>query len=813
MLDPLRTFIDRLAAGGWDPIATGQDSWESRCPGHNGQGKRNLSITTGEGGRVLVNCHCVPKCPPEVIAATLGLTMADLFADSPARNGQARVDGKAERGTKESTVDWFIEKVLKLDLATTHSTYWPYRSADGQEIFYVVRIDPGNGAKKTYRPVSRGPRGWVLKDPAGLGKLPLYNLPDLAKAETVYVPEGEKCSGKVKLIGLVGTTSSHGAEAPHKTDWTPLAGKQVVILPDNDEDGECYAKSVCGILATLNPPPITRVVRLKDFWGDGLPLPDGGDVADWLTSGMHPDWGSGQWRAELERVASATEPEKLKDPAKEKGRGEKKEKKSQAEIILDLVEGAAIFRDKFKTSYISVKMHSYDEIYEVESKDFKNFLINLYMEVHDKPPSQNALGMAISAIDAKGWAKRDEDRINIRVAGDDSLICIDLQDGERQIVEITPGGWEVVPCPRFRFCRPKGMAPLAVPQRGGSIDLFRPFVNCSDDEFVLLVAWIAAALRPEGPYPVLALVGEHGSAKSTLTKMLRVLIDPNFNPIRAEPRDARELMITAAHSAIIAYENITSITSWMSDGFCRIATGAGYTARSLYTNADEYHFYAQRPIVINGITDYVTRPDLVDRSLFLHLHGIDDKDRKAEREIWPRFNAAVPMILGALYDAVAGAMVVLPAIRVSGLSRMADFALWGEAVSQTLGWELGKFSTLYGSNREEADEVLVDDSAIADRIRHLVRGKDRLSPWSGTVTELLDQLNSTFTSVHERPRDWPGTIHALSSAIKRFKTPLKTVGVVIEDGKRTSRKRILNIWTDHTVSDSDDSSDSTFLDW
>src|SRR6516225_3837820 len=95
-------------------------------------------------------------------------------------------------------------------------------------------------------------------------------------------------------------------------------------------------------------------------------------------------------------------------------------------------------------------------------------------------------------------------------------------------------GWRVIGCPPVRFRRSPGMLPLPVPERGGSIDALRSYLNLSNnDDFVLVVAWLLAALRPRGPYPMLAISGEQGSAKTVLSKLLRALVDPNEAPVRA----------------------------------------------------------------------------------------------------------------------------------------------------------------------------------------------------------------------------------------------------------------------------------------
>ena len=113
----------------------------------------------------------------------------------------------------------------------------------------------------------------------------------------------------------------------------------------------------------------------------------------------------------------------------------------------------------------------------------------------------------------------------------DGRIYLDLCDEAWRAVEIDSAGWRVIDTPPVRFRRTAGMLPLPKPVTGGSIEDLRPYLNVrSNTDFVLIVAWALAALRDRGPYPVLALFGEHGTAKSTLAKILRALIDPNSAP-------------------------------------------------------------------------------------------------------------------------------------------------------------------------------------------------------------------------------------------------------------------------------------------
>jgi hypothetical protein len=123
----------------------------------------------------------------------------------------------------------------------------------------------------------------------------------------------------------------------------------------------------------------------------------------------------------------------------------------------------------------------------------------------------------------------------------------------------------------------------------------------NQNEFVLVVAWLLAALRSSGPYPLLAISGEQGSAKTVLSKLVRALVDPNAAPVRALPREERELTIAAHNGHLLAFDNLSGLPAWLSDALCRLASGGSFAVRQLYTDDEEVLFKAARPTVLNGI--------------------------------------------------------------------------------------------------------------------------------------------------------------------------------------------------------------------
>ena len=147
------------------------------------------------------------------------------------------------------------------------------------------------------------------------------------------------------------------------------------------------------------------------------------------------------------------------------------------------------------------------------------------------------------------------------------------------------------------------MEALPVPMPGGYLDVLRPFLNIgSDDDWRTLIVWLLAAFRPPTvPFAILVVTGEQGSAKSTLMRVIRANLDPYRAMIRSQPRSERDMVISANSSWVLAFDNLSHIDDWLSDAFCRVATGSGFQTRQLYTDTSEVILSVRRPIMINSI--------------------------------------------------------------------------------------------------------------------------------------------------------------------------------------------------------------------
>ena len=466
---------------------------------------------------------------------------------------------------------------------------------------------------------------------------------------------------------------------------------------------------------------------------------------------------------------------------------ETQERKSQATALVELASGAELFHTPDRKAFATVEVGGHRETLPLRGRDFRDWLSHLFYLSQGKAPGASALQDAVNTLSGRARYEGEELEVHTRLAGHDGAIYLDLCDPQWRVVMITTGSWEVVSDPPVKFRRARGMLPLPEPARGGSLEDLRGFLNVgSREDWVLLCSWLVAALRPRGPYPVLAMHGEQGSAKSTTARLLRSLVDPNTASLRSEPREVRDLMIAATNGWCVAFDNLSRMPVWLSDSLCCLATGGGFATREIYADDEEVLFDAQRPVLLNGIEELATRPDLLDRSIVIRLLTIPDERRRQESDLWREFEEVKPRILGALLDAVCVALRNEPHVKLERLSRMADFAVWATAAEPALGLEPGAFMAAYGGNREEANDLALEASPVAAEVLRCMEGRDS---WTVSYKELLSELEKGFGESPKRPEGWPKSPRGLAGEITRVAPNLRKAGVdVAATGSRQGGK-------------------------
>ncbi len=467
---------------------------------------------------------------------------------------------------------------------------------------------------------------------------------------------------------------------------------------------------------------------------------------------------------------------------------------TQAEALLKIAGTADLFHTPAGDGYADFAVGGHRETWPIRSRAFRDWLVREFYALIRRPPASEAMQGALGATEARARFDSPEREVHFRVARAGDRLYLDLCDPGWRTVEVDADGWRIIGRPPVRFRRAKGMLALPDPERGGKIKSLRPFLNvASDDDFALSVGWVLGALSGRGPYAIMVIGGEQGTAKTSYARTLRDLIDPQVADPGALPRHDHDLYINANNAHVLAFDNISKLSDWLSDTLCRLATGGGFRVRALYTDTDEVIFEGTRPLILNGIENFIERPDLADRCTALTLDEITDERRRTKAALDAEFKAAHPKILGALLDAASHGLRELPRTSLARPPRMADFALWVAACEGAL-WEPGTFERAYAENQGGGQLDLIEADPVAAAVQTFMADTTTVKgDWEGTAAELLDSLINYTTEETRRNRRWPRAAGELRGRLRRAAPGLRRIGLEVEffDRSHGSRKLAL----------------------
>lgn len=365
----------------------------------------------------------------------------------------------------------------------------------------------------------------------------------------------------------------------------------------------------------------------------------------------------------------------------------------------------------------------------------------------------------------------------LRVGEHGGAIYIDLGTPDGAAVEVDATDWRVVAEPPVRFVRgSRGTLPM--PQRGGTLATFKKHFNLSTDDLLRAVGFMIGAFSPTGPYPILMVNGDPGSAKSSLGDKVLSITDPphQFKSGRTSfNTKEQDLHIAAQGVHVMCFDNVSHFSSASADILCRIATGGASGSRKLYTNDQYQQFEVIRPIVLSSIGLPSSRSDLLDRSMVITAEPLSR--RRTERVVQAEFFSDRPKLFGVLLSCVSASLrnqaAVDAAVDEGGLTlpRMADFATFVEGAGEVLGLPIGGFSALLSEGQSATQmEAVMGLPVGAALIEYFSRSS--AEPLIGSASNVLE----TLKDVHGKDHAWPHS-NRLNSTMQRLSLGLNSLGI------------------------------------
>jgi Bifunctional DNA primase/polymerase, N-terminal len=470
--------------------------------------------------------------------------------------------------------------------------------------------------------------------------------------------------------------------------------------------------------------------------------------------------------------------------------------------VLELVKRncSEFFLDQYNSSYAAFRVNQHTEIMSMQSRRFRNWVCKTYYENTGEPPSAEELAGTLNILKANAEFGGKERELHLRIAPvpNSYSIYYDLTNKEWEAIRISENGWSIEKLPPIIFRRYTNQQAQVYPTRDYPPDIFDQFINLlnviDEDNKLLLKCYIIALFIPEIPKPILMLHGEQGSAKSTLSELIKMLVDPSIIRTLAFSKDNSELIQKLSHNYLSYFDNISNISDWISDQLCRAVTGSGFSKRELYTDDDDIIYNFKRCIGFNGINLAASKPDLLDRGLIIKLERIVEERMRKIEDVWADFEKLRPQLLGYIFDILVKVMQKKNegGIDLKMYPRMADFAEIAEIICRCMGYPENRFLDAYYRDIGLQTKQALEASPVATTIIEFMHSRTH---WTGTATELLEELEYAAEILKiktKNNRTWPTAPNRLSRKLNEIKTNLRQIGIVVErhTDSRTNMRKI-----------------------
>jgi hypothetical protein len=509
-----------------------------------------------------------------------------------------------------------------------------------------------------------------------------------------------------------------------------------------------------------------------------------------------------------------------------------------------------LFVNEFGRPFAAMRMSDgHVEVHPMDESRFKNWISGIFYNTHDELLNDDDLKKIVRILTARAEFDDNIPRrsLDIRVRGyneaeynknnndcdnscvgsvgsfgelveDFDAIYYDLTNKKWEAIKITAEGWEIDKHPPFLFRRFGGEAPQGYPDRNYEPDVLDKWVDllnlkpeyAETQKIVVKVKQTANYWPNTTAKPILILQSSQGTGKTTAFELMRDSVDPNSALTMSMPKDDAQLKQALAHNYMSFFDNLSDITDGQSDILCRGVTGAGDIKRKLYENDEDIVYGYRRIEGVNGITNIVTKSDLLDRGLAVDFAEIPKHKRELLRIIRKKHYDLKPKVLAFCLDVISEVLAErkkwkgideyyfgLKDIidKNGGLPRMADWAILGEQVAAAIakkeGVEYipGTFLQAFDKNLDILNTEALKSSLVAEALIAFMTNREvmlKVTEWEGSATMLLSALNdfisvnSESIKINTRAKPWPQDPAVLGSQLAKIKPNLAPLGIRIE---------------------------------
>lgn len=455
-----------------------------------------------------------------------------------------------------------------------------------------------------------------------------------------------------------------------------------------------------------------------------------------------------------------------------------------------------------------IENNGHFETIDLSNSKTKSWLRFAYYEYAGKNHSEEMYSNVLQLIKAEaihGGASRET--VYNRIAMFHDSLYYDLTTPDWLALKVTKDSVTVIPLTLTTpiFIRTQSQKEQFMPIFGNNqalSDLVSLIRIPTQDIQIFKVHLISLFL--EGfPIPIISVIGEHGSIKSTISKSIKQLVDPSGAQTISLSTNSENLILSFHNRYCVCFDNVSKIDQVISDILCKAVTGDGNAKRKLYTDSDEVIYDYKRKIILNGIAPNLEFPDLVDRNITYTTEKISENERITETEFKAKLDKLIPHVLGQIFQTLSGAMMIYDSVKseLKQLPRMADFAIWGECISRVLGYEPFSFTNSYKDKIQSHSLDIVESYPIISIVDDLLKDREHYeNTVQGFYNTIKTHAELSGIDINSRHVNFPKAANKVKEHVTRLKQNFRTIGLEIDiasytkrDGKHPRNRQIIYI--------------------